>query len=80
MQSNQVPNYLPQSILVTLLCCLPFGIVAIVYAAQVNTKLQLGDYEGAVVASGNAKKWCWISFIAGILLFILYVLIMARSQ
>lgn len=77
MQSNQVPNYLPQAILVTLFCCIPFGIVAIVYAAQVNTKLQLGDYEGAVAASGNAKKWCWISFIAGL---IQYVVIMASLQ
>src|SRR5438093_12052328 len=31
-----VPNYLIQAILVTLCCCLPFGIPAIVYAAQVN--------------------------------------------
>src|SRR5882672_10526815 len=28
----KVPNYLVQSILVTLCCCLPFGIAAIVFA------------------------------------------------
>ncbi len=71
MQIRNVPNYLPQAILVTLFCCLPFGIVAIVYAAQVNGKLQVGDYEGAVTASDNAKKWCWIGFIAGIAIAIL---------
>ena len=38
-----IPNYLVQAILVTLCCCLPFGIVAIVYAAQVNSKLDRGS-------------------------------------
>lgn len=52
---QRVPNYLVQSILVTLFCCLPFGVVAIIYAAQVNSKLQVGDYEGAVKASNTAK-------------------------
>ncbi|NEO23963.1 CD225/dispanin family protein [Moorena sp. SIO4A5] len=70
---SHVPNYLPQAILVTLFCCVPFGIVAIVYAAQVNTKLTLGDDEGAVTASENAKKWCWISFISGAIIMVLYI-------
>ena len=80
MQSNKVPNYLPQAILLAIFCCQPFGIVAIIYAAQVNTKLQAGDYEGAVTASDNAKKWCWISFAAGISVFVLYVLVMASQS
>lgn len=66
MKSNNVPTYLPQAILSTIFCCQPVGIVAIVYAAQVNTKLQAGDYEGAITASDNAKKWCWITFAVGI--------------
>jgi hypothetical protein len=61
-----VPNYLVQAILCTLCCCLPFGIVAIVYAAQVNGKLQAGDYAGALEASGKAKLWCWIAFGVGL--------------
>src|SRR5262245_21143379 len=56
------PNYLPQASLVTLFCCLIPGIVAIVNAAQVNSKLVAGDYEGAQRASDLAKVWCWISF------------------
>ena len=61
-----VPNYLVQSILVTLCCCLPLGVVAIVYASQVNSKLAVGDHQGAVNSSNNAKKWCWIAFGLGI--------------
>jgi hypothetical protein len=60
------PSYLVFAILATVLCCLPAGIPAIVYAAQVNSKLQLGDLAGAQVASNNAKLWCWISFGLGL--------------
>lgn len=38
------------------------GIVAIVYAAQVNNKWSLGDFAGAESASKNAKTWSYISF------------------
>ena len=41
----RIPNYLVHAILCTLFCCLPLGIVAIVYAAQVNTKAAAGDIE-----------------------------------
>ena len=61
-----VPNYLVFAILTTVLCCLPAGIPAIVYAAQVNTKQQVGDIAGAQAASNNAKMWCWIAFGLGL--------------
>ena len=60
-------NYLIQSILVTLCCCLPLGIVSIIYAAQVDSKWNAGDHQGAVMASENAKKWSWIAFGLGLL-------------
>lgn len=61
-----IPSYLWQSIVVTLCCCLPFGIVAIIYAAQVKSKLGVGDVTGAQEASGKAKMWCWIGFGVGL--------------
>jgi hypothetical protein len=75
---GNVPNYLVQAILVTIFCCMPFGIVAIVYAAQVNGKVQAGDTAGAVDASSKAKMWAWISFglgLAGVLLYAVFILI-----
>jgi t-SNARE complex subunit (syntaxin) len=75
MQSQNVPNYLPQAILTTLFCCLPFGIVAIVYAAQVNTKLAAGDYEGAISSSKNARLWCWLSFGCGLAVILIYIVL-----
>jgi hypothetical protein len=62
-----VTNYLWQSIVITLCCCMPFGIVAIVYAAQVNTKLGVGDVAGAQDSASKAKMWCWIGFGVGLL-------------
>jgi hypothetical protein len=68
-----VPNYLVQAILVTLFCCLPFGIAAIVFAAQVNGKLAAGDYNGALETSRKARTWCWVSLWVGLGFFILWV-------
>lgn len=74
-----VPNYLVFAILTTVLCCLPTGIAAIVYAAQVNGKLQAGDLAGAQAASKNAKMWCWISFGAGLAVTVIYGIMVAAG-
>jgi hypothetical protein len=71
-----IPNYLVQSILVTIFCCLPFGIPAIVFSAQVNGKIQAGDIQGAMDASKKAKMWGWISFGVGLVGGILYLILM----
>ena len=71
---TKVPNYLVQAILVTLFCCVPFGIVAIVYAAQVNGKVALGDMEGAWRTSRSAKNWAWISFGVGLVITVGWVI------
>lgn len=68
-------NYLVESILITLFCCLPLGIVGIVYAAQVNSKYDSGDYNGAVEASKNAGKFVKYGLIAGIVVAILYAVL-----
>ena len=72
MTATKIPNYLVQAILVTLCCCLPFGIVAIVYAAQVSSKVQAGDIQGALDASGKAKMWCWIGFACGLVINLIF--------
>ncbi|HJT25078.1 MAG TPA: CD225/dispanin family protein [bacterium] len=73
-ENKSVPNYLVQAILCTIFCCLPFGIVAIVYAAQVNGKVEAGDMAGAQAASKTAKTWCWVAFGVGLAVILLYVL------
>jgi hypothetical protein len=71
------PNYLVWAILTTIFCCLPFGIVSIVFAAQVNTKWIAQDFEGAANASKNAKIWAWVSFGVSIGVFIIYMALVA---
>jgi uncharacterized membrane protein YvbJ len=70
----EISNYLIQAILVTIFCCMPFGIPAIVFAAQVNSKVDSGDYKGAIDSSKQAKMWCWISFGIGLTISIIYLL------
>lgn len=67
-------NWLVESILVTILCCLPFGIAGIVYAAGVNSKYDAGQYDAALEASQQAGKWTKIGFFVGIAVIVLYVL------
>lgn len=68
-----IPNYLVQSIIVTLCCCLPLGVVAIIFAAQVNSKLAAGDLAGARDASAKAKMFCWIAFGLGIVATVIWM-------
>ena len=63
--AQQIPNYLVQSILVTAFCCLPLGIPAIVFSAQVNGRVQAGDIAGAMALSKRAKYWGWWAFGVG---------------
>lgn len=62
-----IPNHLVGAILATLFCCLPFGIVAIVYAAGVNGKIAAGDIAGAEASSKKAATWINASVICGII-------------
>ena len=63
------------SIIATLLCCLPAGVVGIVFAAQVNGKLAAGDYNGAKKSSDQARLWCIISVVAALVFWVIYAAI-----
>jgi len=76
---QNIPNYLVHSILATLFCCLPTGIVGIVFASQVNSKLAMGDVAGAKKASDNAKLWSLISVGAGVVAVILYFILLGAA-
>ncbi len=77
------PNNLVWGILTTIFCCLPLGIVSIVFAAQVNSKFIAGDIAGAQDSADKAKKWAiWAAVIGAILSvisIIFYVLVIAAA-
>lgn len=65
-QAVMPKTYLTEAILVTLFCCLPLGIVAIIKASGVSQAFNRGDYDGANRASQEAGKWVKWSFILGL--------------
>lgn len=59
-------NYLVWAILVTIMCCLPLGIVSIVYSTKVSGLWAQGRYAEAQTAADNAKKWAIIAAVVGV--------------
>ena len=76
----QVPNNLVWAILTTLFCCLPAGIVSIVYAAQVNGKYEAGDLAGAQESARKAKQFAIWSAIATLVVAVLWVLVIVIAS
>ena len=75
METQPCPKtWMAESILVTIFCCLPFGIAGIVFAAKVSSLYAAGQYEEAVEASNNAAKWTKIGFFVGLAVMVIYML------
>ena len=76
-------NYLVWSILMTVFCCLPLGIVALIKSTAVDSAYASGNYELANQNSQEAKKWNIISLIVGgvsyLLTIAMYVFIFAAA-
>ncbi len=68
-------NNLVWAILCTVLCCLPLGIVSIVYASKVDGCYTTGRYAEAVENSQKALKWAKIGAIISVVGWILYIFI-----
>jgi Interferon-induced transmembrane protein len=72
-------NYLPWAIATTLLCCLPAGIVSIVFAAQVDGKWNAGDYAGAQASSQKARTWAIVSAVIGLAFTLIYFVVLVSA-
>ena len=69
---RQMPkNRLALAVLTTLFCCLPFGIISLIYAVQVNISLNSGNFEMAEFSSGKALFWGKTALRCGVALYIL---------
>jgi len=73
--SATVPNYMVPAI-ISIFCCWPLAIPAIIFAAQVNNKAQAGDIAGAQDASKKAKMFSFIAIVLGVVLILIYVVMM----
>lgn len=65
-------NYLAIAILSTLLCCLPFGVISIIYAAQVDGQWNSGQYDKAYQSSRKAKNWAIAAVATSLIVSIIY--------
>ncbi|MDO4511289.1 MAG: CD225/dispanin family protein [Bacteroidales bacterium] len=68
------PTNLVWGILVTIFCCLPFGIVSIVKASQVTSLYNQGQYAEALEASKSAGKWAMWGAISCVIAAVLYLI------
>lgn len=70
-----INNHLVKAIVATIFFFLPFGVVAIVYASQVNGMKEKGDYEAARKLSRSANNWANASIIIWVSAVLFFVLI-----
>ena len=73
--SAPVPNYMVPAI-ISIFCCWPLAIAAIIFAVQVNNKVQAGDIAGAQDASKKAKMFSFIAIGLGLLGVLCYIIMM----
>lgn len=85
---NQVPvpppsSHLVLAILTTIFCCLPLGIVSIVYASKVDSLYSVGDIAGATYNSLQARKWAYWGIgisLVGIVLYFLFAVCLGMAN
>ena len=75
---NWVP-YLILSIISTLCCCLPFGVVGIVFSAKINSAMLAGNLEEAQNNAKMARIWIIVSFAIGLLTWLIYMVLIVTE-
>ena len=71
--TGTVPNYLVPAI-ISIFCCWPLAIPAIIFATRVNSSVAAGNMAGAQEASAQAKKFMKLAFIVGSICWVLLIL------
>ena len=75
---NWVP-YLILSIISTLCCCLPFGVVGIVFSAKINSAMLAGNLEEAQNNAKMARIWIIVSFAICLLTWLIYMVLIVTG-
>lgn len=74
IKRNLPKTWLVESIIVTCLCCLPFGIMGIINATKVEATYNNKEYDLSIHYSQLAKKWTLLGFFIMLAFGILYLL------
>ncbi len=73
-------TWLIVNILVSVLCCLIFGITGVIYAVQANNCRARGDYYGAEKADNVAKIMAFVGIGSGIIFSVIYFILAVVSE
>jgi hypothetical protein len=77
--SQRPPDYLAWSICNLILCCLPLGIVALVFSIQSQSAANRGDMAEAERTSNTAKTCNMVATIGGGIAIVIVVIIFAST-
>jgi hypothetical protein len=72
---SEPDSHLVWAILCTVLCCLPLGIVSIVYSTKVSGLWAQGRYAEAQSAADSAKKWAIIGAVVGAVSYVIGIVL-----
>lgn len=72
-------SYLVWAILTTILCCLPLGIVSIVFASKVDSEWATGNFDAAKENSDKAKLWAIIAAGVGLLMNVIVMIVVMST-
>ena len=75
ISENEAPDHLVMAILVTICCCLPLGIVAILKSTECRSARMRGDRDNALFYGREAKKFSMIGLGCGIALIVIIMAI-----
>jgi hypothetical protein len=73
---EDVDNYMMPALLTTLFCCMPFGMMALIYAGKVNEAKEEDDLEAALEASRKARRWYRRAVFTSLSLLAIYLVVM----
>ncbi len=64
------------AVLSTFFCCVPFGIVSMIYALKVDSYWNAGRYQKAYEASNAAKNWALASIMVYVIGIVAYLFLL----
>lgn len=75
MNGGKPPTYLVPSLISVCCCCLPAGVVGLIYATRVDSYWNAGKHAEALDASNKARLWSFLSMgIAATCIGLIFIL------
>jgi interferon-induced transmembrane protein len=73
--NNNLAIAIVATVVSVVFCCIPHGLVSLIFAMQVNNKAAAGDMAGALNAARQAKMWGLISIAVAVIGLVLGIVL-----